>query len=255
MVINMYKYNDNTLLHGVGANFTVIESILENGIASEKYGKEHNINVNRNYLGYNLDDAISCIRYLYINPDINDSAYNKYIPNGVSFIIENTPFIYDKNERLYHRYDEVLVKDFIPKENIKGINIPSSLKKEKLENLEYIREDSTSFVNIKHVADEIKNYIMSKTDMYVDYSDYYLRLYNLNIEYNNATDIRKKEIKKEFKESIKDLNYIIGLDFEECFSILLSKDEITAYDVLKYINDKTLKLPIYEIENKRVKNR
>ena len=91
--------------------------------------------------------------------------------------------------------------------------------------------------------------------MYVDYSDYYLRLYNLNIEYNNATDIRKKEIKKEFKESIKDLNYIIGLDFEECFSILLSKDEITAYDVLKYINDKTLKLPIYEIENKRVKNR
>ncbi len=246
----MYKYNDNTLLHGAGVNFVIIDSILRNGIASEKYGKENNIKVNRNYIGYNLDDTISCIRYLYVNPDIDDSAYNKYIPNGISFIIENTPFIYDKSERLYHRYDEVLVKNFIPRENIKGINIPDSLIDKRLENLEYVREDSTSYINIKHIADEIKNYITNNSDMYVDYNDYYLRLYNLNNEYTSSEDKRKKEIKREFKEVIKDLNYLIGLDYEEFFSNILNKKEVTVYDIVKYLNDKTLKLPIYDIKTK-----
>ena len=251
----MYKYNDDTLLHGAGVNFCVIDSILRNGISSEKYGKTHGIKVNRNYIGSNLDDTISCVRYLYVNPDIEDSAYNRYISKGVSFIIEDTLFIYDKSERIIHRSDEVLVKDFIPKGNIKGINIPSSMKDESLESLEYIKEDSTSYVNIKHIADEIRNYIVSKSNLYVDYNYYYLRLYNLNNEYNSATDIRKKEIREEFSETIKDLNYMIGLNYKDFFSSILNKDEVSLYDAVKYINDNTLKLPIYNIENKRARKR
>lgn len=250
----MYKYNDNTLLHGAGLNFCVIESILKNGISSEKYGKSHDIKVNRNYVGSNLDDTISCIRCLYINPDIEDSAYNKYITTGVSFIIEGVPFIYDKSERIIHRSDEVLVNDFIPKENIKGINIPDSLKDVSLENLEYIKEDSTSYVNIKHIADEIKNYIMRNSDMYVDYNDYYLKLYNLNNEFRGASDIRKNKIYEQFKEEIRSLNYMIGSDYEEFFSSILHKDNVTVFDALTYINESTLNLPIYVIENKRVKS-
>lgn len=196
----MYKYNDNTLFHSAGVNFSVIESIMKNGIASEKYGKEHGISVNRNYFGSNLDDTISCVRYLYVNDEVEDSAYSRYIKKGISFIMEDVPFIHDKNERIIHRSDEVLVKDFIPKEKIKAISIPSSLSEASFEELEYIKSDSTSYVNIKHIADAISEYINKESGLNRDYNDFYRELYYLNGEFIEASLAEKKEIREEFRE-------------------------------------------------------
>lgn len=247
----MYKYNDDTLMHSVGFNFCAIESIMKNGIVSEEYGKNNNISINRNYFGSNLDDTISCVRYLYVNEDVEDSAYNKYVKKGISFIIEDVPFIYEKNERVIHRSDEVLVKDYIPKEKIVGINIPTDLMDADLEKLEYIKENSTSYVNIKHNADAISEYIKQKSGLNRDYNDFYIELYGLNEDFRTASKEEQANIKKEFKDTIKELNCEIGLDFYDCFSRVLGKEDITVFDIINHINKETLNVPIYEIETKK----
>lgn len=248
----MYKYNDNTLIHSVGVNFCDIESIMKNGIVSSKYGEEHGIDINRNYLGSNLEDTISCIRYLYVNKDIEDSAYNRYVPNGISFLIEDTPFIADKDERFIHRSDEVLVKDYIPKENIKGILVPERLINTDLEDLSYIREDSTSYSLIKHRVDSISDYINSISGISCDFEDYYRELYYLSEEAKNASEDEKSDIFEEFKDVIKDLNYEIGLDYEKCFSKVLNKTDINILDIVNYINSNTLNLSIYQSKDKSI---
>ena len=249
----MYKYNENTLIHSPGVDFATIESIMKNGIMSSKYGIEHGISVNRNYLGSNLNDTISCIRYLYVNKDVEDSAYNRYVPNGISFLIEGVPFISDKNERFIHRSDEVLVKDFIPKENIKGILVPEELIDIDLEDLPYIREDASSYELVKHRADGANVYITNATDMGNDYNDYYRELYFLSEDANNDSDMSLEERKEEFRDVISDLNYVIGLDYHKCFSKVLGKEDVDVLDIVKYINSKTLNLPIYVEKMKKVK--
>ncbi len=249
----MYKYNENTLIHSPGVDFAAIESIMKNGIMSSKYGSEHGIEVNRNYYGSNLDDTISCIRYLYVNKDVEDSAYNKYVPNGISFLIEDTPFISDKNERFIHRGDEVLVKDFIPVENIKGILVPEDLINTDLEDLSYIREDSSSYALIKNRADNISSYIKDNSGLVCDYNDFYRELYFLSEDANNDSDMTLEERKEEFRDVISDLNYEIGSNFHDCFSKVFGKDDINILDIVKYINSKTLNLPIYEIKGRSLR--
>lgn len=249
----MYKYNDNTLIHSVGTDFSAISSIMNNGIVSKKYGKEHGIDINRNYYGSNLDDTISCIRYLYVNKAIEDSAYNRYVPNGISFVIEDTPFIYDKDSRFIHRSDEVLVKDFIPKENIKGILVPEHLIDTDLEDFTYIREDSTSYILVKHRLDNIVNYIQSISNVKCDYEDYLRELYYLSEETKNVSEEEQIDIYEEFKDVIRDLNYEIGLDYKKCFTKVLNKDDINILDIINYINDNSLQLPIYMLDVKNKK--
>lgn len=250
----MYKYNDDTLIHSSGADFSVVDSIMRNGIMSSKYGKEHGVDVNKNYYGSNLEDTISCIRCLYVNEDVEDSAYNRYVPNGVSFIIEDVPFIYDKEERIIHRSDEVLVKDFIPSNRIKGIMIPEKLINTDLEDLTYIREDASSYSLIKHKVDNIKSYIERISDVKCDYEDWLNELYYLSEDAKNESDMNVDERIEEYKDTISDLNYEIGINYHNCFSKLIGKDNINIFDVVNYINKNTLDLSVYVIKTKN-KNR
>ena len=270
----MYKYNDNTLFHSPGVKFNVIENIMKNGIASEKYGKEHGISVNRNYYGSNLNDTISCVRYLYVNDEVEDSAYSRYIKKGISFIMEDVPFIHDKNERIIHRSDEVLVKGFIPKEKITGISIPTDLEDTPLEELEYIRVGNinsldnnivqfpTSVKLINDNLNSISKYIKNKSGLDRNYDDFCRELY-----YTNKIFEKDRKEKKDKKEGLSnaeirelyesmydllvDLNYEIGVDYTDCFRKVLGKEDVTVLDVVNHINNSTLKLPIYEIDTKK----
>ena len=62
-----YKYNSDTLMHGIGFNFSKFESILSHGILSLECGKAENVRINRSFKGHNKDDEISMVRYLYID--------------------------------------------------------------------------------------------------------------------------------------------------------------------------------------------
>ena len=258
----MYKYSENTLIHSPGVDFSAIESIMKNGIMSANYGKDHGAKVNRNYFGSNLDDTISCIRYLYVNKDVEDSAYNRYVPNGISFLIEDVPFISDKNERFIHRSDEVLVKDFIPKENIKGILVPEELVNTDLRDLSYIREDSSSYKLVNQKINSISSYIKDNSGIICDYSielfklGWYNRDYEEMIKQGKTIDDNNqiaKDLHEEIKDTIRDLNNVIGYDYYECFSKILSKEDVNVLDIVNYINSKTLNLPIYMIKDKTLK--
>ena len=112
-----YKYNSDTLMHGIEFNFSKFESILSHGILSLECGKAENVRINRSFKGHNKDDEISMVRYLYIDAyddfDIKlfhkEGAYYRYILNGISFIVEDVQFETQKA----HRVDEVLVKNKI----------------------------------------------------------------------------------------------------------------------------------------------
>ena len=108
-----YKFNDDTLIHGISFNPMKLEGILKYGIVSENYARSNNIPYSKNY-NFTIDeeikdkdrinklimdankDNIYLVRYLYVSDDPL-SAYNMYIKNGISIIIEDVPFIYDKN--------------------------------------------------------------------------------------------------------------------------------------------------------------
>ena len=81
------------------------------------------------------------VRYLYIDAyddfDIKlfdkEGAYYRYILNGISFIVEDVQFETQKA----HRVDEVLVKNKIELDKIKGIQISDKYKDALLEDLFY----------------------------------------------------------------------------------------------------------------------
>ena len=93
-----YKFNDDTLIHGISFNPMKLEGILKYGIVSENYARSNNIPYSKNY-NFTIDeeikdkdsinklimdankDNIYLVRYLYVSDDPL-SAYNMYIKNG-----------------------------------------------------------------------------------------------------------------------------------------------------------------------------
>lgn len=248
-----YKYNDNTLLHSVGFNIFKLESIFENGILSFNEAKDKNINYARNYSGYNLNDTISCVRVSYINPNILNSSYHKHIVKDISLIIEDTKFIYNKNERIIHNVDEVLVENSIDKKNIKGLVIPSEYENTPLMELDYLTLDSTSYINIKTNCAFIFEYLR-KYNHAIDLSIVNEYLNELFLT-NNA--IRVNDNKEDyddlvinFKEVVLELNDYLKKEIHKCFCKLLNKDDVTLIDAVEYLNNKYNKLNIYDIPYK-----
>ena len=93
-----YKFNDDTLIHGISFNPMKLEGILKYGIVSENYARSNNIPYSKNY-NFTIDeeikdkdsinklimdankDNIYLVRYLYVSDDPL-SAYNMYIKNS-----------------------------------------------------------------------------------------------------------------------------------------------------------------------------
>lgn len=249
-----YNFNENTLLHTCGYNLYSFVNILNNGIMSYSYAKENNIDIGRNFYGSNLEDTISCVRTIYINDYILDGAYNLHIKNGISFIIEDVDFIYDKKDRIIHRYDEVLVKDYINPSKIKGILIPESYKDSLLNELEYIKCNSTSYTLIKNNLDNLVNFInlLGVKPQVNEYNDYLRELYLINEAYKKETNNKEKEsLKQDFSDVINDINYTLGNDFIKCFRPIIG-DDVSLLNAVNYFNKN---LPIYFINDKKEKKK
>jgi len=259
-----YNYNLNTLIHSIGFNFCALESIFQNGILSYNKALELGVNYSRNYFGYNLDDTISCIRYSYINSEVDDSSYSRYTKCGVSLIIEDVAFIYNKNERIIHRADEVLVSDYISSDKIKGIIVPSSYSEATLDSLTYLPLDSTSYINIKNKCAIYLNYLKTYGhEVKIDDLNIYLReLYLTNnaiLEISkNSSDLKNDldylDLVNDFKDVIGDLNDFIGMEFQTCFNKFFKKDNVNVLDMVSYINYKYKKLNIYDLPFESRKN-
>lgn len=264
-----YKFNNDTLIHSIGFNPMKLEGILKYGIISTNYAKRNGIvNYSKNY-NFTLEDSninlsvnklleeanmnnIYLVRYLYVSDDPL-SAYNMYVKNGISFIVEDVPFIYDKNIELLKRSDEVIVKDYISKDNITSIMIPTYYENMRLDEVPMI---PNNILNYNFVVDSVRS-LLSYLEGYnysADFSEIYSLLEDLKIACISVNSLNKAsldydEALSDYKEIISEVNEILSENVYLCFSKLLGK-EATVMDMVIYINSKYDNKDIVFLESK-----
>ena len=252
-----YKFNDDTLIHGISFNPMKLEGILKYGIVSENYARSNNIPYSKNY-NFTIDedikdkdsinklimdankDNIYLVRYLYVSDDPL-SAYNMYIKNGISIIIEDVPFIYDKNKELLKRSDEVVVKDNINPKNITGIMIPEDYKDKPLNEVMMLPKNILNYNLIKSSAIELVNYLQSN-NYEVDITELSYLLKDLGIANKSVNSLSKdnidyKDALNDYKDIINDINYFLSENVYNYFSNVLGKSA-TVLDMVEFINNK-----------------
>ena len=252
-----YKFNDDTLIHGISFNPMKLEGILKYGIVSENYARSNNIPYSKNY-NFTIDedikdkdsinklimdankDNIYLVRYLYVSDDPL-SAYNMYIKNGISIIIEDVPFIYDKNKELLKRSDEVVVKENISPLNITGIMIPEDYKDKPLNEVMMLPKNILNYNLIKSSAIELVNYLQSN-NYEVDITELSYLLKDLGIANKSVNSLSKdnidyKDALNDYKDIINDINYFLSENVYNYFSSVLGKSA-TVLDMVEFINNK-----------------
>lgn len=248
-----YNYGENTLLHSVGFNPYKIESVLKHGILSKNEAEKQNISFTKNYFGYNFDNFISMVRYMYVNFDDENSSYNKYARKGVSFIVENQDFVYNQSNACFNYPDEVFVKDKVPVENIVGVSVPKKYLSYELKDLSMIPLKSSSYLNIKHTCDDLIGYLLS-INYKVNKDEYniYLReIYNTVIALEK--DITNHDLQEDFMDSKLALNEFMAEQVNSAFDILLNKENTTLEEMLFYIIRRNRELDIYSIDIDKIR--
>ncbi len=252
-----YKFNDDTLIHSISFNPMKLEGILKYGIVSENYARSNNIPYSKNY-NFTIDedikdkdsinklimdankDNIYLVRYLYVSDDPL-SAYNMYIKNGISIIIEDVPFIYDKNKELLKRSDEVVVKENISPLNITAIMIPEDYKDKPLNEVMMLPKNILNYNLIKSSAIELVNYLQSN-NYEVDITELSYLLKDLGIANKSVNSLSKDNIDyndalNDYKDIINDINYFLSENVYNYFSSVLGK-RATVLDMVEFINNK-----------------
>lgn len=267
----MLTFNDDTLLHAIGFNLMRFEGILKHGIVSYNYAKEHHIPYSKNYnftldkktierkhLGNEINTTLTnanfqniyLVRMLYVSDD-SLSAYNLYVTRGISFIIENVPFISDKTKEFIKRSDEVIVKNYIPLTNIKGIIIPDNFYNVPLNEVGIL---SSNMMNYDYVVDNVKNYI-SYLEGYgyqidIDEVSYLLKDFKTAATSLRTLDKQNEDYQdalNDYKDIINDFNELLANETYKCFTKLLGVPA-TVGNTVEYINKKYHNYQIINLE-------
>ena len=267
------NFNDDTLIHAMGFNPMKLEGILKYGIVTDNYAKEHNIPFSKNY-NFTLNNEmiekidndkiinekiekennrnIYLVRKLYIN-DSELSVYNLYVKNGISFIVEDVSFTYDTNIELLKRSDEVVVKDYIPKDNIKAIMIPEEYKNKRLNEVNMLPKNILNYKLIKDSTLNLINYL-KEYNYSVDLEEITYLLKDLKTAYLSVKSLDKNnpdynDAMIDYKDIINEISALLSDYVYKCFSNLLSNDA-TVYDMVYFINSKYDHKMIITLESK-----
>lgn len=268
----MLTFNDDTLLHAIGFNLMRFEGILKYGIVSYNYAKEHHIPYSKNYnftldkktierkhLGESINETLTnsnyhniyLIRMLYVSDDPL-SAYHLYATRGISFIVENVPFISNKTQEFIKRSDEVIVKDYIPTSNIKGIAIPDKFYNVPLNEVGIL---SSNMMNYDYVVDNIKNYLIFLQSYHhqLDITEVSYLLKDFKIAATSLRTLDKssedyQDALADYKDIINELNTYLANETYKCFTRILN-EPATVGNVVAYINQKYQKYNIINLED------
>lgn len=245
---------ENACLHGIGWDFSKLESILDNGILSKYAASSENINISRNFNGNNSDMWISVID----SKDIikNGSAYELFIKNNIvfyAFVSDYHKGVLKKSEAyssglpynsgLYE--DESFVFNKIPKENIFGFIIPKGMMDTPLKDLYYLY-CSHNFESLDERVNSYRNYIINITGISFDDSEACKLINELK---NNEVSFgkldvniqQKKDILEGFNKMTDDytdkLNEIVASWMDFSFKMYFKLDDAETPTVGMLVND------------------
>ncbi len=243
-----YNYNEETLLHSVGFNLGRFVSVLKYGILSFNMAQNLGIKYTKNYLpDRQREDVISTVKMSLVDEEDIYSAYNLYIKNGISFIIEDVMPI--EMSIMYHRRnDEVLVKDNIFLNNIVGIYLPKEYSNTTLDKLPIIPKNITKYDYLFNIVMDyifyLKSYnaIFDKELINTYFKEIFLIHKALYTSKNNILDT--KELISDYKDVLEDLNSYLSEVTYETFKKILRKN-VTLKDIVLYLSNNCL--PIYEL--------
>lgn len=242
-------FDDTKLFHGIGFDLLRFISIMRYGILSEHAAKELNIDMPRNFPGYNLDDTVSVTIAPGIFGNFEVGAYNTFVKNGIQFVISNVEAIKAEpgSIRDSHFVDERFVNDRIPLENIEGIIFPmdalhkpiSSLPID-LKNMELslvdkrctkiisgLREECSYLGDTKPLID-----LIHKKDQFIKSQPYF----------SERTEEEEKRIVGYEKIIIGDMERFMQKYQGDAFSAKFGKKSATLLDVVKEYVPENMKL-------------
>jgi len=274
----MLVFNDDTLLHAIGFNLMKLEGILKYGIVSYNYAKEHNIpyaknynftldkkTIEKNHLGDSINETLTnanynnvyFVRMLYVSDDPL-SAYNLYVKEGISLVVENMPFISDKSQEFIKRSDEVIVKDYVPAEKIIAITIPEKYYDIPFNEVEIMPKN---ILNYDYIVTNVKKYLqyLETYNHEVDILEISYLLKDLKVAAQGLKSVDKKsldyqEALADYQEVIKDINEFLAMESYHCFTKILG-ESASIGKVVTYINQKYHNLEIMNIPSDYYKKR
>lgn len=115
--------NRDISYHGINFDYIKMLGILQYGILSYDAAIQLGINLNRNYEGYNGNSNISLSESPSIKGTYNYGAFNVFVKNGISFVIDTSNLKCIPDNKSYIP-GEIYVNYKIPIENIIGIMLP-----------------------------------------------------------------------------------------------------------------------------------
>ncbi len=139
--------NNNISFHGINFDYFKMLSILRLGILSYSAAQYKGVSLKRNFKGYNGSFNVSLSESPSIHGTYNFGAFNSYIKNGISFVIDtsNLYCIPDRGESKIPW--EIYAIDHVPRENIIGIMLPEQFLQTSINQLNIFGDIGTGFID------------------------------------------------------------------------------------------------------------
>ncbi len=219
---------NDILLYPIGFDISRLYNSLIYGIMSEDNYKEKQIDfIKSSYDPINTNE-VNLYKYEdYINGTLSGKQIH-YIDNSICLVIEPD-----------------ILEFPINKEDITSIAIPSCYVDNNLKEINYLNFSNMSYEQIKNNCDTflkaLEKYGFEKDQDKYD-SSYDVLRYSYNLE---------KEFDEDLLEDARNyLNEDIGYDVRDTFRKVLNKQNgVTLLDLINYLNEQTLSLPIIPLED------
>ncbi len=218
---------NNILLYPIGFDISRLYNSLVYGVMSEDDYKERGVAFIKSSYDPIHTGEVNLYKYEDYENDALPRKETHYINTSICLVIESDVLVFP-----------------ISKENIISIAIPSCYVDTSLNEINYLNFSNMSYEQIKNNCDTflkaLEKYGFEKDQDKYD-SSYDVLRYSYNLG-------------KDFEEEVEDarnyLNEDIGYDVRDTFRRVLNKQNgITLLDLINYLNEQTLNLPIVPLED------